>query len=197
MDTPPIYLASASPRRAALLEQIGVEFQVIAAEIGEDLLAGETPQETVLRLASSKAVAIVQQTFTAPRPVLGADTVVVVAGEVLGKPASPADAEAMLALLSGRIHQVFTGVALAWQGAVRTSLSISEVRFRSTTPAERQAYCQTGEPMDKAGGYAVQGRGAVFIERLEGSYSGVMGLPLFETAELLQGLRSPTGLRSN
>jgi len=178
------------------LAQIGVEFQVIAAEIGEDPLAGEAPQEMVLRLASSKAAAIVRQTLPMPRPVLGADTVVVVAGDVLGKPVSQTDAEAMLARLSGRLHQVFTGVVLSWQGVVKTRLSMSEVRFRSTTLAERRAYCQTREPMDKAGGYAVQGKGAVFIERLEGSYSGVMGLPLFETADLLQGLRSPKWLRS-
>ncbi len=197
MDVPFLYLASASPRRAALLEQIGVEFQAIAAEIGEDSLAGETPQDLVLRLASSKAEAIARQTRTASRPVLGADTVVVAAGEVLGKPASATEASAMLAQLSGRVHQVFTGVALSWQGAIRTRLSISEVRFRSTTAAERQAYCQTGVPMDKACGYGVQGKGAVFIERLEGSYSGVMGLPLFETVELLQALRSPTWLRGS
>ncbi len=197
MDAQPIYLASASPRRAALLEQIGVEFEVLAAEIIEDLLPGETPQETVLRLATSKAQAIAKQTLMAPRPVLGADTVVVVDGELLGKPASPLEASAMLARLSGQTHQVFTGVALVSDGGVATRLSVNEVRFRSTTPAEREAYCQTGEPMDKAGGYAVQGKGAVFIERLEGSYSGVMGLPLFETAELLKEHCTPTWLRGS
>ncbi len=197
MDAQPIYLASASPRRAALLEQIGVEFQVLAAEIVEDLLAGETPQETVLRLATSKAQAIAKQTLMAPRPVLGADTVVVVDGELLGKPASPLEASAMLARLSGQTHQVLTGVALVSDGGLATRLSVNEVRFRSTTPAEREAYCQTGEPMDKAGGYAVQGKGAVFIERLEGSYSGVMGLPLFETAELLKEHCAPTWLRGS
>ena len=197
MDTPGIYLASASPRRAALLEQIGVGFQAIAAEIGEDLLAGESPGEAALRLATAKAEAVVQRTRDAPRPVLGADTLVVVEGEVLGKPGSTAEAEGMLALLSGRAHQVFTGVALVWQGAVATRLSVSEVRFRSTTPAERRAYCQTGEPMDKAGSYGVQGRGAVFVEHLEGSYSGVMGLPLFETAQLLQTASPPRWLRGS
>ena len=197
MDTLGIYLASASPRRAALLTQIGVEFQAIAAEISEDLLTGEGPADAAQRLASAKAEAVVERTVGAPRPVLGADTLVVVDGHGLGKPVSSAEAEVMLARLSGRVHEVFTGVALVWQGTTVTRLSVSEVRFRSTTPAERRAYCRTGEPMDKAGGYGVQGKGAVFIEHLNGSYSGVMGLPLFETTELLRAVNSPSWLRGD
>jgi len=194
MDVKRIYLASASPRRAALLAQIGVEFQVIAAEIGEDPLIGEPPEATVDRLARAKAERVAQQTAAAPLPVLAADTLVVMEGEVMGKPAGENQALDMLARLSGQRHRVLTAVALAWNGVTQTRLNVSEVRFRSTTPQERQAYCLTGEPMGKAGAYAVQGMGAVFIERIEGSYSGVMGLPLLQTAELLSATGQPAWL---
>jgi septum formation protein len=194
MDAQGIYLASASPRRAALLQQIGVEYQVIAAEIGEDPLAGEAPEATVVRLAREKADNIARRTEAAPRPVLAADTLVVLAGEVMGKPRDTDQAQEMLAKLSGQTHRVLTGIALASEGVIQTRLNSSEVRFRSTTLQERRAYCSTGEPMGKAGAYAVQGKGAVFIERIDGSYSGVMGLPLQQTVELLSLTGQPAWL---
>ncbi|HEX7236366.1 MAG TPA: nucleoside triphosphate pyrophosphatase [Gammaproteobacteria bacterium] len=180
-----VYLASASPRRSELLRQIGVPFQARPAAISEDRLAGETPEAYVLRLAAAKAEAIWAGAAGDSRPVLAADTAVVLDGEVLGKPETQADAMAMLARLSGRTHRVLTGVALRYAAGVETRLSVSEVRFRATTAAERQAYCRTGEPFDKAGGYGIQGHAAVFVEELRGSYSGVVGLPLYETAALL------------
>jgi nucleoside triphosphate pyrophosphatase len=181
-----VYLASASPRRSELLRQIGVAFEVRAAEIPETQAAGESVGAFVLRLAAAKADAIWQRVPAGDRrPVLGADTAVVLDERVLGKPADEAEAEAMLAALSGRTHRVLTAVALRCGDAAETLLSSSEVRFRATTRAERAAYCRSGEPLDKAGGYGIQGRAAVFVEHLAGSYSGVVGLPLFETAALL------------
>ena len=181
-----VYLASASPRRSELLRQIGVPFEVRPAAIDESLRPGEAPAEYVTRLAAGKADVVwngIAGDHAAP--VLAADTAVVLEGRVLGKPADAPDAERMLAALSGRTHRVLTAVALRDARGCDHLLSISEVRMRATTPAERRAYAQTGEPLDKAGGYAVQGFAAVFIESLTGSYSGVMGLPLFETAQLL------------
>ena len=180
---PCLCLASASPRRRALLEQIGVPHCVRAAHIIETRAPGETPQEYVLRLAREKALAAVAAGEMLP--VLAADTAVVLDDTVYGKPRDRGQALAMLAALAGRTHHVLTGVALAHGGQVRTALSSSAVHFRELTAAECEAYWASGEPCDKAGGYAVQGRAAVFIERLHGSYSGVMGLPLFETAQLL------------
>lgn len=179
-----VYLASASPRRSELLRQIGVRFAVRAAAIDEERLGGESPEDYVIRLAAGKAEAVWAAVDDA-RPVLGADTAVVLDAEVLGKPTNTAEAAAMLERLSGRTHRVLTGVALRHAGGVDTRLSESEVRFRATTAAERLAYCATGEPFDKAGGYGIQGYAAVFVESVKGSYSGVVGLPLFETAELL------------
>ena len=181
-----VYLASASPRRSELLRQIGVPFEVRPADIEEALLAREAPEAYVVRLAAAKAEAV----WTAldeveRRPVLAADTAVVLDGEVLGKPRDAAEAAGMLECLSGRTHRVLTAVALRGGTVVETRLSTSEVRFRATTPTERLAYCATGEPFDKAGGYGIQGHAAVFVEELKGSYSGVVGLPLFETAALL------------
>jgi|SRR6185436_5071729 len=181
-----VYLASASPRRSELLRQIGVAFQARPAEISEERLAGETPEAYVVRLAAAKAETIFASTAADARPVLAADTAVVLDGEVLGKPETEAEAAAMLERLSGRSHRVLTGVALRHAAGVETRLSESEVRFRATTAAERQAYCRTGEPFDKAGGYGIQGHAAVFVEELKGSYSGVVGLPLYETAALLE-----------
>jgi septum formation protein len=180
-----VYLASASPRRSELLRQIGIRFAVRAAAIAEDRLYGETPETYVARLAAGKADAVWAAT-SGSQPVLGADTAVVLGREVLGKPDSAAEAVAMLERLSGRTHRVLTAVALRHAGGVETRLSESEVRFRATTPVERLAYCATGEPFDKAGGYGIQGHAAVFVEEIKGSYSGVVGLPLFETAALLQ-----------
>lgn len=186
MTTDFIYLASASPRRSELLRQIGVPFQVRPAAIAEDRVAGETPEEYVCRLAAAKAETVWAALRGDTRPVLAADTAVVLDGLVLGKPENAAEAAAMLERLSGHTHRVLTGVALRYDGGVETRLSASEVRFRATTAAERRAYCATGEPFDKAGGYGIQGHAAVFVEELRGSYSGVVGLPLKETAALLE-----------
>lgn len=184
--TPQIYLASSSPRRQALLEQIGVRYHVVEASVDESWDGRESPQEYVQRLALQKARAARRVVVDNTLPVLAADTAVVLDGQILGKPNTRGDALSMLERLSGRRHQVLTAVALVQEReAVRTSLST--VTFAATTPVQRAAYAASGEADDKAGAYAIQGRAAVFIERVEGSYSGVMGLPLFETAELLRG----------
>jgi septum formation protein len=180
---PCLCLASASPRRQALLRQIGVPHRVQPAALDESLLPGETAAPYVQRMARAKALAVQQQQ---PLPVLAADTTVVVEGLICGKPHDEAAGIEMLQRLSGRSHQVLTAVALAAAGGLALRLSESEVRFRRLSLAECRAYWRSGEPRDKAGGYAVQGRAAVFVESLYGSYSGVMGLPLFETAQLLQ-----------
>jgi septum formation protein len=181
-----VYLASASPRRRELLRQIGVRFEVRPAAIGEDQLPGEAPDAYVLRLATAKAAAVANGLAAGERaPVLAADTAVVLDGVVLGKPSDRLEAAHMLERLSGRSHRVLTAVALRIGADTESLLSDSEVRFRAMTDAERLAYAATDEPLDKAGGYAIQGRAAVFIEYMRGSYSGVVGLPLFETAALL------------
>ena len=181
-----VYLASASPRRSELLRQIGVPFEVRPADIPETQAAGESADALVLRLAVAKADAVWRRVpADERRPVLAADTAVVLDERVLGKPGDEAEAEAMLTALSGRTHRVLTAVALRCGDAAETLLSSSEVRFRATTREERAAYCRSGEPLDKAGGYGIQGRAAMFVEYLAGSYSGVVGLPLFETAALL------------
>lgn len=182
-----IYLASRSPRRAELLRQLGVRFEVLPADIPEAPRPGEPVADYVLRLAVAKAgTARIKLGRETPQPVLAADTVVELDGRILGKPRDRIEALTMLAMLSSREHRVFSGLALWSAGALRTALSVSRVRFRAITSDEAAAYWQTGEPADKAGGYAIQGRGAVFVEQLIGSYSGVMGLPLFETAKLLR-----------
>lgn len=180
-----LILASTSPRRAELLRQIGVAFEPRAIEVDESPRTGEVAAETALRLAVAKAEAGRPQ--AAPgQAVLAADTLVSLDGEPLGKPRDREDFFAMLRRLSGRRHEVYTAVALAWEDQIKSFLSVSHVDFRPLLDAELAAYWETGEPQDKAGGYAIQGRAAVFITRLEGSFSGVMGLPLFETAELLR-----------
>jgi septum formation protein len=188
-----VYLASGSPRRRELLQQIGISFRVIAAAVDETALPGEAPAAYVARLAVAKAdagwkskpngtdVARIHATIA----VLAADTAVVLDGRILGKPADREDAENMLRQLSGRTHEVLTAIALRTADGLQSRLSRSEVTFRRIAAAEAHAYWDTGEPCDKAGAYAIQGRAAVFIEDLRGSYSGVMGLPLFETADLL------------
>ena len=180
-----IYLASQSPRRRELLAQIGVRFDVISVDVPEQRQHGEVAAQFVERLALDKARAGWQQS-PQDRPVMGSDTIVVLDDDVLGKPQDRADAEAMLARLSGREHQVMTAVAVVGMEKEAIRLSISRVRFREISTQERQAYVATGEPDDKAGAYAIQGQAAIFIEHLEGSYSGVMGLPLFETTDLLK-----------
>jgi len=193
-----IYLVSLSPRRRELLHQIGVAHESVRVEVDETPRPGEAPAEYVMRLALAKANAGLEATRDRNRrlPLLAADTAVVIDGDILGKPADEAQAVAMMRRLSGRSHKVLTGVALI--DAERDSrLSISRVSFRPVSEDEAKTYWQTGEPADKAGGYAIQGRGAVFISRLEGSFSGVMGLPLFETAELLRtaGIKGSKGTR--
>jgi septum formation protein len=186
-----IYLASASPRRSALLTQIGVAHQVKPVDIDESQHSGEAPGEYVIRLARTKAETLWQRLAEHERlPVLGSDTTVALGTEILGKPANRQDGIAMLRRLSGLTHQVHTGVALRSSQGVATRLSTSEVTFRVLSDTEVESYWETGEPADKAGGYAVQGRAAVFIERISGSYSGIVGLPLFETAELLRCIGS-------
>lgn len=183
-----IWLASASPRRQELLQQIGVRFALLSVVVDETPWPNEAPEVHVLRLALEKARAG-RQLLAADdaRAVLGADTVVVSQGKVLGKPKHRDDALKMLLSLAGQRHQVLTAVALVGEkGEEQSRLSVSTVQFREITPEEAEAYWDSDEPTDKAGAYAIQGLAAIFIERLEGSYSGVMGLPLFETAELLQ-----------
>ena len=191
-----IYLASASPRRSELLRQIGVRFQVRAARIDEQQAPRERPGDYVVRMARAKADRIWHEAAddARPGPVLGADTAVVLDDAVFGKPADEPDALRMLEALSGRVHTVLTCVAVRDGDEVEAILCTSEVRFRATTAAERRAYCATSEPFDKAGAYGIQGLGAVFVERLSGSYSAVMGLPLFETAGLLRRFGLPAWL---
>jgi septum formation protein len=187
-----IYLASASPRRRELLDQVGVPYRVYPAEIDEVQLAREPPHDYVLRLARAKAEAVWQALpARQQRPVLAADTAVVLDGQVLGKPTDANAALEMLNALAGRCHEVLTGVTLRMAAGADSRLSRSEVRLRAMSPSERHSYCRGSEPLDKAGAYAIQGRAAVFIESLQGSYSGVMGLPLYETAALLAPLRLP------
>jgi septum formation protein len=181
---PVLCLASESPRRRDLLWQIGVPHKVMAARVAESLLPGESADDYVERVALEKAMTV--RNGGERLPVLAADTAVVLDGTVYGKPVDRADALAMLGKLSGRTHQVLTAVAFATDQTVELRVSASTVRFRDLSVAEREAYWQTGEPRDKAGAYAIQGLGAVFVESLSGSYSGVMGLPLAETAALLR-----------
>jgi septum formation protein len=182
-----VYLASGSPRRRELLQQIGVSFRVVGMAVDEEVLPDETPFAYVTRLAAAKAEAGWERSRDAhPVPVLAADTAVVLDGKILGKPADGQDAAGMLGQLSGRTHEVLTAIALRTASGFQSRVSRSEVTFRSIAAAEARAYWETGEPSDKAGAYAIQGRGAIFITDLRGSYSGVMGLPLFETAELLR-----------
>ncbi len=178
-----IVLASQSPRRAELLRQMGVEFRMQAAAIDETVHADERAADYVERVAIAKARAV---HATSPGlPVLAADTAVVLFQTILGKPAGRDAALEMLMSLSGRTHEVLTGVALATDRSTDYRLSISRVMFRRISAAEAAAYWATGEPADKAGAYAIQGLAAAFVERIEGSYSGIVGLPLFETMQLL------------
>jgi septum formation protein len=180
---PLLILASASPRRRDLLTALGVRFELRPADVDESRGAGETPEAMVLRLAAAKASAV-----AAPESaiVVGADTAVVLDDEVYGKPAGEREALAMLARLSGRTHLVYSGVAVCAGGRLTSALSRTEVRFREIAPAEALRYWRTGEPAGKAGAYAIQGFGALFVASIMGSYSGVVGLPVFETAGLLR-----------
>ena len=186
---PSIILASASPRRAELLQQIGLDFSVRPADIDETPAPDETPEQYVERLAREKALAVTGS--SAECLVLGSDTSVVLDGKILGKPTDPSDARATLARLSGATHQVMTAVALATDGQCESVLVITEVCFRQLSTAEIEAYVASGEPMDKAGSYGIQGLGGIFVSELRGSYSAVVGLPLQETAALLAGAGYP------
>lgn len=180
-----LYLASGSPRRRELLTQIGVPFVPLSVTIDETPAPDETPAAYVERLARGKAAAGLASLADRQAVVLGADTTVVLDGRILGKPGERAEALAMLQALGGREHEVLTAVALAAVGRSAVRVVRSRVAFRPLTSAEAEAYWATGEPLDKAGGYAIQGFAAVFVSGLEGSYSAVVGLPLCETAQLL------------
>lgn len=191
-------LVSRSPRRSALLDQIGIAFEVLSlrtaagrpVDVDETPLPGEDPASYVVRLARAKA-AVGRERAGArdlpDLPALGADTTVTLDGHILGKPESPAHAAEMLARLADRDHVVHTAVAVAAGGRVQSALSSSRVRFRALGTDEIRRYVDSGEPMDKAGAYGIQGRAACFVREIAGSYSGIVGLPLFETAQLLAG----------
>ena len=191
-----VILASASPRRAQLLKQLGVCFDVLPQAIDEAPQSGESSTELSLRLAREKAQSALAEVADAGVLVLGSDTVVDVDDTLLGKPVDGEDAVRMLVQLSGRIHRVCTAVSVASKDSSASRLSETKVRFREITDSEANAYWNTGEPKGKAGGYAIQGQGAVFVESISGSYSGVMGLPLFETAALLAEFGVPLWLSS-
>lgn len=187
-----LYLASGSPRRRELLAQIAVPFVTLSACIDENPLPGEAPSAYVERLARAKAVAGLAALEALPTAVvLGADTAVVLDERILGKPADRSEALAMLAALSGREHEVLTAVALANKQRCEARVVRSQVVFRPLTSDEVEAYWASGEPVDKAGGYAIQGLAAVFVSQLHGSYSAVVGLPLCETAQLLADFGIP------
>jgi septum formation protein len=193
---PFVYLASLSPRREELLAQIGVGYQVFVNQlddgseaVDETPLHGEPPRDYVIRVARAKAEAglrALNEQGLPVYPVLAADTTVAIDDEILGKPDSRQAAATMLRALSGRTHGVYTAVSLAWQDNIQIELSESSVSMRALSAEEIAHYVESLEPMGKAGAYAIQGRAAMFIHRIEGSYSGVMGLPLFETAKLLR-----------
>jgi septum formation protein len=192
-----IYLASRSPRRRELLGHIGVKFHLLlfrnrpgaAPDIDESPQPGEDPRDYVMRLARAKAAIGWKRMLerNLPRaPVLAADTTVALEGRIFGKPQDRADAEGMLGALSGKRHEVLTAVALQFDDEVETALSVSDVQFRELSAEEIRAYVATGESNDKAGAYAIQGRAALFVAEIRGSQSGIVGLPLYETAQLLQ-----------
>lgn len=194
---PRVHLASRSPRRRELLAQIGVKFDTIIfrgaarkePELDETPRPGENPVGYVQRVAHAKAehgCRIVQWRKLPAQPVLAADTTIDLAGELIGKPLDTADAARILRRLSGQTHRVLTAVAIGYDGRIESALSISEVRFRQLDEPEISRYVTSREPMDKAGAYGIQGRAAMFVEHLAGSYSGVVGLPLCETAQLLE-----------
>lgn len=195
MNAPPrLLLASRSPRRAELLTTLGVGFAVVDVEVDEAVLGDEAPAAYVARLAAAKAAAG-RRNATLPLPVLAADTTVVCADEILGKPGDRAEGLRMLRLLSGRWHAVYTGVALRdVEGRLHAATVQTRVCFRELTTAEIDAYWASGEPADKAGAYGIQGLGGALIERIEGSYSNVVGLPLAETLALLEAAGVPHGL---
>ena len=202
MIEPRIYLASRSPRRRELLTQIGVRFDLLLfrgdpredSEVSEDCLPGESPDAYVARVARAKAAFganLLRRRPLVPHPVLAADTTLDVDGEIIAKPRDAADAADILTRLSGRSHRVLTAIAMARGERLEHRLSVSEVRFRSLAADEIRRYVQTGDPMDKAGAYGIQGRAAIFVESISGSHSGIVGLPLCETALLLREFGYP------
>lgn len=180
-------LASASPRRAELLQQLGWQLDIQAVDIDESVRPGEAPDRYCLRMAEEKSAAAVQQIKT-PYPIVTADTTVVFDGEILGKPQSQSDALLTLFKLSGHTHQVYSAVAVAYQGQQRHALSENQVSMADIGEARIKAYIASGEPMDKAGAYGIQGLAAMWIKHISGSYSSIMGLPLYETSQLLSQL---------
>lgn len=192
-----IYLASKSPRRRELLRQIGVDFELLmlrndpvrGVDVTEDVDERERPEDYVARVALEKGAfawnMVVSRRLT-PRPVLSADTTVTMHGAILGKPAGQKEAVDMLEALSGQTHEVLTSVAVHYKDMAEQVTQVSKVRFATLSPAAIRAYCATSEPYDKAGGYGIQGLAALFVEHIDGSHSGIMGLPLFETAALLR-----------
>ncbi|MBE0613669.1 MAG: septum formation inhibitor Maf [Burkholderiales bacterium] len=192
-----IYLASRSPRRRELLRQIGVEHEVLTQritaergpDVNEDPLAAENPRDYVMRVCRDKVengwMRVIQRKLPV-RGVLAADTTVCIGDEILGTPSDRAEAAAFLERLSGRTHEVLTAIAFKLGERMETELSVTTVQFRVLGPAEIARYVASGEPMDKAGAYGIQGRAGAFITEIRGSYSGVMGLPLYETAQLLK-----------
>jgi len=185
-----LVLASASPRRARILRALGVPFDVIAADVDESLLPGEEAGVAAERLARAKALAVAERES---RPVLGADTLVVCDGRILGKPGSPGEAAAMLRLVSGRSHEVVTGVCLAAHGQARSGVERSSVAFAPLSEAEIAWYVASGEPMGKAGAYHIDGRGALFVESVSGSPSNVSGLPVGLLRRLFREAGLPLG----
>lgn len=183
-----VYLASASPRRRELLAQIGVRFDVHPVDLDESEIMGESPEEYVQRLAIGKAAAgwdLTQSLNNPPLPVIGSDTSVVFDGQILGKPENKAQGLAMLQALSGNTHTVMSAVAVQFEDRVECQLSCTKVEFKTLPPTLIERYWDTGEPLDKAGAYGIQGFAAAFVKRIEGSYSGVVGLPIMETVTLL------------
>ena len=183
-DTARLILASASPRRAELLQQMGLQFEARPVDIDETPRESELPEDYVCRLAREKALAGLAAAGDQSR-VIGSDTTVVSGGQIMAKPGDAAQAKAMLTRLSGRSHRVLTAVAVAFAGDCRVELVETRVSFRRLEAPEIEAYIATGEPMDKAGGYGIQGRGGIFVSRIDGSYSAVVGLPLNETSRML------------
>ena len=191
-----LVLASASPRRAELLRAAGFEFDVVVADVDESIRAGESPQTYVRRLAAEKSAAVLSP-LRRDAIILGADTAVVVDGDILGKPRDDEDAAAMLARLSGRRHQVMTGVSLRWGAYEVGRVEITDVDFVRLTDADVDWYVKSGEGRDKAGAYAIQGLASRFIPRIEGSYSNVVGLPIACVVELITEISGTPPARSS
>ena len=186
-----LILASASPRRSEILQQIGVDFQIVPANIDETPISQESPVDYVQRMAKEKAQHVINTIADSSTPVLGADTSVVLNSKIYGKPTNQEDGMAMLAALSGNTHQVLSAVVIGNKRHCMLRLSSTDVKFRDLDQKECLKYWNTGEPVDKAGGYAIQGLGAVFVEEISGSFSGVVGLPIEQTTQLLQAFNVP------